>query len=113
MSKVVSQTAPVALKVENLRKSFGANEVLKGISMEAREGEVISILGSSGSGKSTFLRCINLLEIPTSGTVTVSGETIRMAKNSKGEAYPADKKQVSRIRSKLGMVFQSFNLWSH
>ena len=113
MSKVVSQTAPVALKVENLRKSFGANEVLKGISMEAREGEVISILGSSGSGKSTFLRCINLLEIPTSGTVTVSGETIRMAKNSKGEAYPADKKQVSRIRSELGMVFQSFNLWSH
>jgi len=64
-------------------------------------------------GKSTFLRCINLLETPTSGTVTVSGETIRMAKNSKGEAYPTDKKQVSRIRSELGMVFQSFNLWSH
>ncbi|PQA74869.1 ABC transporter ATP-binding protein [Brucella oryzae] len=113
MSKIVSPNAPVALKVENLRKSFGANEVLKGISLEAREGEVISILGSSGSGKSTFLRCINLLETPTSGTVTVSGETIRMAKNSKGEAYPTDKKQVSRIRSELGMVFQSFNLWSH
>jgi ABC-type transporter Mla maintaining outer membrane lipid asymmetry ATPase subunit MlaF len=113
VSKIVSPNAPVALKVENLRKSFGTNEVLKGISLEAREGEVIAILGSSGSGKSTFLRCINLLETPTSGTVTVSGETIRMAKNSKGEAYPTDKKQVSRIRSELGMVFQSFNLWSH
>nr|WP_210307578.1 ATP-binding cassette domain-containing protein [Pseudochrobactrum saccharolyticum] len=101
------------MKVENLRKNFGQVEVLKGISLEAREGEVISILGSSGSGKSTLLRCINLLETPTSGTVTISGETIKMAQNSKGESYPTDKKQVSRIRSELGMVFQSFNLWSH
>nr|WP_272906604.1 ATP-binding cassette domain-containing protein [Pseudochrobactrum asaccharolyticum] len=101
------------MKVEDLRKNFGQVEVLKGISLEAREGEVISILGSSGSGKSTLLRCINLLEIPTSGKVTISGETIKMAQNSKGESYPTDKKQVSRIRSELGMVFQSFNLWSH
>ncbi|MBX8782580.1 ATP-binding cassette domain-containing protein [Pseudochrobactrum algeriensis] len=113
MSNTVSASAPVALKVENLRKNFGQVEVLKGISLEAREGEVISILGSSGSGKSTLLRCINLLETPTSGTVTISGETIKMAQNSKGESYPTDKKQVSRIRSELGMVFQSFNLWSH
>ncbi|WP_022710165.1 ABC transporter ATP-binding protein [Pseudochrobactrum sp. AO18b] len=113
MSNTVSASAPVALKVENLRKNFGQVEVLKGISLEAREGEVISILGSSGSGKSTLLRCINLLETPTSGTVTISGETIKMAQNSKGENYPTDKKQVSRIRSELGMVFQSFNLWSH
>lgn len=113
MSNTVSASAPVALKVENLRKNFGQVEVLKGISLEAREGEVISILGSSGSGKSTLLRCINLLETPTSGTVTISGETIKMTQNSKGESYPTDKKQVSRIRSELGMVFQSFNLWSH
>jgi len=113
VSNTVSASAPVALKVENLRKNFGQVEVLKGISLEAREGEVISILGSSGSGKSTLLRCINLLETPTSGTVTISGETIKMAQNSKGESYPTDKKQVSRIRSELGMVFQSFNLWSH
>ncbi|QYM72336.1 ATP-binding cassette domain-containing protein [Pseudochrobactrum sp. Wa41.01b-1] len=113
MSNTVSASTPVALKVENLRKNFGQVEVLKGISLEAREGEVISILGSSGSGKSTLLRCINLLETPTSGTVTISGETIKMAQNSKGESYPTDKKQVSRIRSELGMVFQSFNLWSH
>lgn len=113
MSNTVSASAPVALKVEDLRKNFGQVEVLKGISLEAREGEVISILGSSGSGKSTLLRCINLLEIPTSGKVTISGETIKMAQNSKSENYPTDKKQVSRIRSELGMVFQSFNLWSH
>ncbi|MDM7850055.1 ABC transporter ATP-binding protein [Pseudochrobactrum kiredjianiae] len=113
MSNTVSASKPVALKVEDLRKNFGQVEVLKGISLEAREGEVISILGSSGSGKSTLLRCINLLEIPTSGKVTISGETIKMAQNSKGENYPTDKKQVSRIRSELGMVFQSFNLWSH
>ncbi len=113
MSNTVSASKPVALKVEDLRKNFGQVEVLKGISLEAREGEVISILGSSGSGKSTLLRCINLLEIPTSGKVTISGETIKMAQNSKGESYPTDKKQVSRIRSELGMVFQSFNLWSH
>lgn len=113
MSNTVSASKPVALKVEDLRKNFGQVEVLKGISLEAHEGEVISILGSSGSGKSTLLRCINLLEIPTSGKVTISGETIKMAQNSKGESYPTDKKQVSRIRSELGMVFQSFNLWSH
>jgi octopine/nopaline transport system ATP-binding protein len=113
VSTTVSASKPVALKVEDLRKNFGQVEVLKGISLEAREGEVISILGSSGSGKSTLLRCINLLEIPTSGKVTISGETIKMAQNSKGESYPTDKKQVSRIRSELGMVFQSFNLWSH
>lgn len=113
MSQLISPSAPVALKVEGLRKNFGQVEVLKGISLEAREGEVISILGSSGSGKSTLLRCINLLEIPTAGKVTISGETIKMAQNSKGKNYPADKKQISRIRSELGMVFQNFNLWSH
>lgn len=103
---------PVALGVEELRKSFGSLEVLKGISLEAREGEVISILGSSGSGKSTLLRCINMLEIPDSGTVTVAGETIRMER-SRGVSRPADRHQVERIRAELGMVFQGFNLWSH
>ena len=81
--------------------------------MTANEGDVISILGSSGSGKSTFLRCINLLETPDSGTVTVNGETIGMALNKKGAYLPTDRKQVERIRTSLSMVFQSFNLWSH
>ena len=87
--------------------------MLKGVSLLAREGDVISILGSSGSGKSTLLRCINLLETPDEGVVTVAGETILMRKTRDGRSEPADRRQVDRIRSELGMVFQSFNLWSH
>jgi octopine/nopaline transport system ATP-binding protein len=102
-----------ALQVEGMRKRFGKLEVLKGVSATAEVGDVISILGSSGSGKSTFLRCINLLETPDEGTVTVAGETIKMSKKRDGTAEPADWRQVERIRSELGMVFQSFNLWSH
>lgn len=102
-----------AIIVENIHKSFGNAEVLKGVSLTAHKGDVISMLGSSGSGKSTFLRCLNLLEIPNDGTVTVNGETIAMKTNKAGIPEPADMKQVARIRTKLGMVFQSFNLWSH
>src|SRR6201994_1909201 len=102
-----------ALVVENMRKRFGALEVLKGVSLTAHEGDVISILGSSGSGKSTFLRCINLLETPDDGVVTVAGEAIKRRAARKGRREPADRAQVDRIRSELGMVFQNFNLWSH
>ena len=102
-----------ALTVSGMRKRFGGLEVLKGVSVAAREGDVISILGSSGSGKSTLLRCINLLETPDEGVVTVGGETIKMKPKRGGGAEPADRRQVDRIRSELGMVFQSFNLWSH
>ena len=101
-----------ALVVEDLHKSFGSLEVLKGISLVAHEHEVVSILGSSGSGKSTFLRCINLLETPDAGNVYVHGELIKMATKS-GARVPEDKRQVERIRSHLAMVFQQFNLWSH
>jgi len=102
-----------ALEVDRLTKRFGQFEVLRGVSLTARDGDVISILGSSGSGKSTFLRCINLLETPDSGVVTVAGEAIKMRQRSNGTAEPADRRQVDRIRSELAMVFQSFNLWSH
>src|SRR5579863_809391 len=102
-----------ALTVRDLRKRFGQLEVLRGVSLTANDGDVISILGSSGSGKSTFLRCINLLETPDEGVVTVAGETIKMLRRGDGRAEPADRRQVDRIRSELGMVFQSFNLWSH
>jgi arginine/ornithine transport system ATP-binding protein len=101
------------LEVQNLCKRFGSNEVLKGINLTAQKGDVVSIIGSSGSGKSTFLRCINLLETPTSGDVFVHGELIRMKDDKSGERLPEDAKQVARIRSRLAMVFQSFNLWSH
>jgi arginine/ornithine transport system ATP-binding protein len=105
--------AESAIVVEDLHKSFGALDVLKGISLEANEQDVVSILGSSGSGKSTLLRCINLLETPTSGKVFVHGELIKMREKRPGERVPEDQKQVDRMRSKLAMVFQQFNLWSH
>ena len=102
-----------ALVVEDLHKKFGKLEVLKGISLSAKDGDVIAMIGSSGSGKSTFLRCINLLETPDSGRVYVGGELIKMRSSKSGQASPADAKQVDRIRAELAMVFQSFNLWSH
>ena len=105
--------AEPALVVEDVHKSFGNVDVLKGISLVAREHEVVSILGSSGSGKSTFLRCINLLETPNEGKVYVQGELIRMRQRDGREPVPEDRQQVERIRSKLGMVFQQFNLWAH
>lgn len=102
-----------ALDIKELHKSFGHNHVLKGISLQAHKGDVISIIGSSGSGKSTFLRCINLLETPTAGEIHVNGEQIEMKANRQGILMPSNEKQVQRIRSRLAMVFQGFNLWSH
>lgn len=107
------QDAAEAIHVENLHKRFGNLHVLKGVSLSARDGEVIAIIGGSGSGKSTLLRCINCLENPTSGIIRVNGEEIRLKADSHGHTVPADRRQIERIRSKLGMVFQSFNLWSH
>ena len=102
-----------ALRVDDMHKSFGPHEVLKGVSLTARVHDVIAILGSSGSGKSTFLRCINLLEMPNAGEVRVQGELIRMRKRTDGTQEPADRRQVERLRRQLGMVFQQFNLWAH
>ena len=108
----MDQATP-AIEIHDLHKRFGSLEVLKGVSLTAYEGDVISIIGSSGSGKSTMLRCINLLETPDSGEIHVNGELIRMQQRRDGSAEPADLKQVDRIRSRLGMVFQNFNLWTH
>ena len=102
-----------ALVAENIHKSFGRLEVLKGVSVTAHKGDVIAILGASGSGKSTYLRCINLLEQPDSGRIVVDGEELRLKRVAGGRLEPADKRQVERMRTRLGMVFQQFNLWSH
>ncbi|MFM0416938.1 ABC transporter ATP-binding protein [Paraburkholderia aromaticivorans] len=102
-----------AVSVRNLRKSFGNVPVLKGIDITANQGDVISIVGASGSGKSTALRCINLLETPDAGEITICGELVKMRSGSQGRNEPADRKQMDRIRQTAGMVFQSFNLWSH
>lgn len=103
----------IALAVRNIHKHFGDHEVLKGISLTAKKGDVISLIGSSGSGKSTFLRCINLLEVPSAGDIEVHGINIDFVTDKKGERKPASMKQVEGIRSRLSMVFQGFNLWSH
>src|SRR5690349_3206289 len=105
--------APEAIHIENLHKKFGPLHVLKGVSVSARDGEVVAIIGGSGSGKSTLLRCINCLENPTSGIIRVNGEEIKLKADSHGHTVPADRRQIERIRSRLGMVFQNFNLWSH
>jgi octopine/nopaline transport system ATP-binding protein len=102
-----------AVGVRDLHKRFSGLEVLRGISLDAYEGDVISILGASGSGKSTLLRCINLLEIPEQGDVVVNGETIGLKMRTDGRREPIDRTQIDRIRTQLGMVFQNFNLWSH
>lgn len=104
---------PKAVVVNDLHKSFGPLEVLKGVSLTAREGAVVSMIGSSGSGKSTFLRCINFLEMPTRGQIIVNGEEISLKPAKDGNLHPADHRQVERVRTQLGMVFQSFNLWQH
>ncbi|MDO6728248.1 ATP-binding cassette domain-containing protein [Cognatishimia sp. 1_MG-2023] len=101
------------LNVTDIHKSFGSLEVLKGISLEANAGEVVALLGSSGSGKSTFLRCINLLEAPTEGSIALDGEELLLKRKKDGQLHSADSKQLTRFRSKIGMVFQGFNLWPH
>jgi polar amino acid transport system ATP-binding protein len=105
--------ATPALEIRNLHKRYGELEVLKGISLTARDGDVISILGSSGSGKSTFLRCINLLENPHQGQILVAGEELKLKAAKNGELVAADGKQINRLRSEIGFVFQNFNLWPH
>ncbi|WP_054252674.1 amino acid ABC transporter ATP-binding protein [Neofamilia massiliensis] len=90
------------IKIENLKKSFGANEVLKGINEEVTKGEVLVIIGPSGSGKSTFLRCLNLLEEPSSGKIIFDGQDITEKSIN-----------IDKVREKMGMVFQSFNLFNN
>ncbi|WP_404924904.1 ABC transporter ATP-binding protein [Mesorhizobium sp. ORM16] len=108
-----SQTpAQTVISLRDLHKRFGTLEVLKGVSLDAKKGEVIAILGSSGSGKSTMLRCINMLELPSSGEVVIGDETVKLKRRGDGLAI-ADRKQIDKIRSRVAMVFQSFNLWSH
>ncbi|MCM8900494.1 amino acid ABC transporter ATP-binding protein [Caldicoprobacter algeriensis] len=90
------------IKVVDLHKSFGDLEVLKGINTEIRKGEVVCVIGASGSGKSTFLRCLNLLEEPTKGEIYIDGISLM-----------EHKKDINKLRQKVGMVFQQFNLFPH
>ncbi|WP_338494387.1 histidine ABC transporter ATP-binding protein HisP [Erwinia aphidicola] len=101
------------LNVTELHKRYGEHEVLKGVSLQANAGDVISIIGSSGSGKSTFLRCINFLEKPSEGTISVNNEIINLVRDTDGQLKVSNKEQLRMLRTRLTMVFQHFNLWSH
>jgi ABC-type histidine transport system ATPase subunit len=100
-------SAEPLLRIEGLRKSFGGNEVLKGISLDVRQGEVVSIIGASGSGKSTFLRCVNVLEKPDAGRIEFERFAFDFRGGSPSGAH------LRALRAQIGMVFQSYNLWPH
>ncbi|MGN0916056.1 MAG: amino acid ABC transporter ATP-binding protein [Succinivibrio sp.] len=89
------------IRIEDLKKSYGSNEILKGIDLHVKKSEVVVVIGPSGSGKSTLLRCVNYLEVPTSGVISINGEAITRKTN------------INRIRAEVGMVFQHFNLFPH
>jgi len=105
--------ARTAIRVRDLHKKYNGLHVLRGVSLEAADGEVISIIGSSGSGKSTLLRCIPMLTLPDSGEIAIGDETIQVRQDSRGKAVQPERRQLSRLRSRLGFVFQDFNLWPH
>jgi arginine/ornithine transport system ATP-binding protein len=101
------------LVATDIHKRFGSNEVLKGLSVTARAGDVVSMIGSSGSGKSTFLRCLNLLERPNRGRIALEGEELKLVRDRDDALAAADAAQLQRFRSRIAMVFQHFNLWAH
>ena len=100
------------LTIEDLHKRYGEHHVLKGVSLKARTGDVICLIGASGSGKSTFLRCINFLEQPNEGSMTLDGKPVHMTQDHHG-LHVTDPDELQRLRTRLAMVFQHFNLWSH
>ena len=100
------------VKVRDLRKSFGQNEVLRGVDLDVARGEVVSVIGASGSGKTTMLRCVNLLETYDSGSITVDG--VEVGYSGEGPARRRrGERELARIRADIGMVFQLFNLFPH
>ncbi|WP_154045312.1 amino acid ABC transporter ATP-binding protein [Vreelandella subglaciescola] len=101
------------VEARHLVKRFGDLEVLRDVSLQVGEGSVTSIIGASGSGKSTLLRCLNLLERPVQGELTIADETIRFDRNRQGDIVGLDRRQLQRLRARVSMVFQQFNLWPH
>jgi ABC-type polar amino acid transport system ATPase subunit len=101
------------LKIEGLRLQFGQREVLKGVDLSVEKGEVVVLIGASGSGKTSLLRCINLLNMPSAGRITIGGEAIYDADPAGRDGNGVPPKTVNRIRSQTGMVFQQFNLFPH
>lgn len=113
MQENTSDTHATILQGLDIHKRFGTNEVLKGVSVTANKGDVISMIGSSGSGKSTFLRCLNLLEQPNAGRIIVDGEELKLVPDKSGALKAANSSQLQSLRAQVAMVFQHFNLWAH
>jgi polar amino acid transport system ATP-binding protein len=103
------------LRTTGLRKSYGSHEVLRGIDLSVMPGERIAILGASGSGKSTFLRCLNFMEVPTAGSVELGGQMLGSERRNRDGSLVRvyDEKELTRVRQRVGMVFQQFNLFPH
>ncbi|GAA3412497.1 amino acid ABC transporter ATP-binding protein [Paenibacillus hodogayensis] len=101
------------IELKQINKSYGNHHVLKDVDLKVSKGEVISIIGPSGAGKSTLLRCINLLEVPTSGEILLEGKRVPYSVNRGGQLTLLSKYRTSHFRSKVGMVFQHFHLWNH
>ena len=108
----MSKSDPL-LKIEGLRLKFGQREVLRGVDLSVEKGEVVVLIGASGSGKTSLLRCINLLNMPSAGRITIGGEAIYDADPAGRDGNGVPAKTVNRIRSQTGMVFQQFNLFPH
>ena len=104
---------PPILTARGIIKRFGNREVLRGIDLDAHRGDVITVLGGSGSGKSTFLRCLNLLELPDAGTITIAGTPAPLVHRAGHPSRVADARALGLLRRKTAMVFQNFNLWAH
>ena len=109
----MSARASSAIRADNITKVFGALTVLRGVSLDVAKGEVVCVLGPSGSGKSTLLRCLNWLSPPTSGQVWIGDEPLGMARSAGGALVPLPDARLRQQRSRIGMVFQQFNLWPH
>ena len=103
---------PVVI-AKGVGKSFGALRVLQGVNLEVRGGQTLCVLGPSGSGKSTLLRCLNFLERPDEGEVFLRGERVGFTRNAAGEDKPMTDRELAKMRTRFGMVFQQFNLWPH
>ena len=106
-----SDTTPL-VRVRGLTKSFGSNQVLKGVDLDVMKGQVVSVIGASGSGKTTLLRCVNLLETYDGGSIEVDGVEVGYA-DANGRRRPRSERELARIRADIGMVFQLFNLFPH
>lgn len=110
---MIPTTNDVVIQARDVHKAFGDLTILKGVSLEVRKGEVVVLIGASGSGKTTFIRCINLLEDIQGGSIRVNGELMGYRERPDGRLVRDSERNIARRRRDIGMVFQRFNLFPH